>query len=119
VSGTFDCTRCGACCCNSEENRAEGYTAYVEVGRRDALNEHPELLERWTTPDAHGVPHLKLDRDGRCLALKGRLGRRVRCEIYPLRPHGCRRVSEGSEACLRARRERGIDVEAGRVELRR
>ncbi len=58
--------------------------------------------------DEHGVPHLRLEPGGRCQALRGRLGKKVWCEIYPLRPSGCRRVVAGSEECLRARREREI-----------
>ena len=26
----LDCQRCGACCCNTDENRAEGYVWYVQ-----------------------------------------------------------------------------------------
>jgi len=33
----------------------------------------------------------------------------VHCAIYAQRPRGCKRVQPGDEACLRARRERGID----------
>ena len=27
----YDCTLCGACCCNSAANQAEGYPWYVPV----------------------------------------------------------------------------------------
>ena len=104
----FDCTRCGACCTNADENRVEGYAAYVDVGEREALWKHQKLVQRYVTRDAEGKAHLKLDAGQRCTALAGKLGKRVRCEIYALRPAPCRRVEAGDADCLRARRERGI-----------
>jgi Fe-S-cluster containining protein len=108
VSG-YDCERCGACCVNPLENRAEGYIDYVAVVPRDALLRHPRQVERYVRANEAGERHLKLDAGQRCLALKGALGRRVRCEIYALRPAACRRVEAGDPHCLRARREQGID----------
>jgi len=104
----LDCTRCGACCTNPDENRAEGYSAYVDVTERESLLRHGKLVERYVTRDAEGRAHLKLDSGQRCSALSGKLGRRVRCEIYALRPAPCRRVQAGDADCLRSRRERGI-----------
>lgn len=104
----LDCTRCGACCTNPEENRAEGYAAYVDVSERETLWRHQKLVQRYVTRDAEGRAHLKLDAGQRCSALSGKLGKKVRCEIYALRPAPCRRVTAGSEDCLKARRERGI-----------
>ena len=108
----MDCTRCGACCTNPEENRREGFAAYVDVGDREALWRHPKIVTKHVTRDAEGRAHLKLDAGQRCTALAGRLGKRVRCEIYAFRPAPCRRVEAGSEACLRARAERGIAGDA-------
>jgi Fe-S-cluster containining protein len=107
-STDFDCTRCGACCTNPDENRAEGFVDYVEVRPRDSLLERPELVRRLVIYNAEGVPHLRLDAAGRCLALRGRLGHRVRCTVYEHRPTGCRRVEAGSDRCLAHRRERAI-----------
>ena len=104
----LDCTRCGACCTNPDENRAEGYSAYVDVTDREALWRHQKLVQRYVTRDADGKAHLKLDAGQRCSALAGKLGKRVRCEIYALRPAPCRRVEAGSDDCHKARRERGI-----------
>ncbi len=106
----FDCTRCGACCCNPDENRAEGYRYYVEVQADSRLLAKNELQKRYLVFDESGVPHLRLDPAGRCVALRGRLGRSVTCDVYPDRPRGCRLVEAGSERCLQARRERGIDA---------
>ena len=105
----FDCQTCGACCCNTDENRAERYLDYVEVGPRAALQQRPDLIRRLTVLNRKGERHMKLKgRDQRCAALEGRLGERVFCTIYQLRPAGCRRVEPGSKECLRDRRERGI-----------
>jgi Fe-S-cluster containining protein len=78
------------------------------VTERESLWRHAKLVERYVTRDADGKAHLKLDAGQRCSALAGKLGRRVRCEIYALRPAPCRRVEAGSDDCLKARRERGI-----------
>lgn len=104
----FDCTRCGACCCNPEENRAEGTLAYVEVTTRDSILRHPQAVDRYVVRTDDGRMHLRLDAGHRCVGLRGSLGRSVRCELYALRPAACRRVEAGSDECLRARRERGI-----------
>lgn len=106
---TFDCQSCGACCCNTDENRAEEYVDYVEITRRAALNRRPDLIRRLTVVNARGERHLKLKgAEQRCAALEGALGVRVSCSIYPLRPPACRTVKAGSKECLRDRRERGI-----------
>ena len=107
---SFDCQSCGACCCNIDENRAERYVDYVEVGARAALTRHPALLRRLTVVNNAGERHMRLrGREQRCIALQGRLGVRVTCAIYALRPAACRRVEPGSRECRRDRRERGIE----------
>jgi Fe-S-cluster containining protein len=109
----LDCQRCGACCCNPDENRAEGFADYVEVGRGERLLRKPAVLQRYATANERGVFHLKLvGPEQRCAALEGALGRRVHCAIYELRPRGCRLVEAGSARCLQYRRERGIDERA-------
>jgi Fe-S-cluster containining protein len=106
----FDCQSCGACCCNSDENRAELYRDYVQVAHRSSLAKHPALLSKLTVLNARGERHLRLiGREQRCAALRGELGARVSCIIYELRPEGCRKVEPGSKECRRARRERGVD----------
>jgi Fe-S-cluster containining protein len=96
--------RCGACCVNTPENRAGGFRDYIEVEPRDRLLDDADLVRRYTFISAQdGVIHLRLAPDGRCLALRGKLGRRVRCAIYARRPSPCRRVEPGSELCLKYR----------------
>ena len=105
----FDCQSCGACCCNTNENRAEEYLDYVEVKPRTRLFRRQELLRRLTVLNQLGERHLKLKgAEQRCIALEGKLGKRVSCTIYELRPASCRLVKPGSKECLRDRRERGI-----------
>lgn len=82
---------------------AEGFRDYVEIERGDAILRKPDLMRRYVVVNGEGVPHLRLDGEGRCLALKGALGRHVRCAIYHDRPSPCRRVQEGSELCLKYR----------------
>jgi Fe-S-cluster containining protein len=105
---SLDCRACGACCCNRDENRAEGFTDYVEVTSRDALWLVPDLLEQYGVKNDKGQWHLNLTNAQRCVALEGRLGQSVSCAIYALRPKGCRRVEAGSAECLQARAERGM-----------
>lgn len=107
--GALDCQSCGACCCNPDENRAEGFAYYVEVTPRDGISRRPELMKRYVVHDDAGVPHMRLDPSQRCSALLGKLGQRVRCAVYADRPRGCRLVEAGDPRCLQYRRERGID----------
>jgi hypothetical protein len=105
---TLDCRTCGACCVNLPANRAEGFVAWVEVAEDDAILAHADLVRKHVVHDAAGVPHLRLAADGRCLALRGALGRDTRCAIYRERPSPCRRVQPGDASCRRYRHEHGI-----------
>ena len=105
----LDCQRCGACCRNPPDNVREGFTSYVEVERGDEILTRPDLVRRFVTLDGGGVPHLRLEPAGRCLALSGAVGRRVRCRIYYQRPSPCRRVQAGSELCRRYRAMAGVE----------
>ncbi len=84
----YDCVQCGACCCNLPANRAEGFIDYVEVDARAPLLRRPELVRRLVVYNEDGAAHLRLHPDGRCLALRGRVGQRVRCTIYSGPPRG-------------------------------
>lgn len=106
----LDCVKCGACCCNSDGNRAEGFIDYVEVFPNDVLRRRPDLMGKLAVRNVARQVHLRLTEDGRCIALHGELGKSVHCGIYDVRPTVCRRVQPHSEECLSARRERGIDA---------
>jgi uncharacterized protein len=106
----LDCQTCGACCCNSDENRAEKYVDYVEVPKRTRLAQRRALLRKLTVLNPQGERHMKLlGKEQRCIALSGKLGVSVSCTIYDLRPPACRKVEPGSDECRRDRLERGID----------
>jgi hypothetical protein len=104
----FDCTACGACCHNPDENRAEGYVDYIPVRERDPLWHRDELVRKLVVLNDRGEGHMRLERD-RCAALRGTIGRRAMCAVYDLRPAACRKIEPGSERCLQYRRERGLD----------
>jgi len=103
----YDCQECGACCVNTPANRAEGYIDYIEVEPGAVMLARRDLRRRYTV-ERDGAIHLRLAPDGRCLALLGAIGRRVRCAIYASRPAACRRVEAGSELCLNYRRAHGL-----------
>jgi Fe-S-cluster containining protein len=105
---TYDCQRCGACCCNPSENEAEGYHDYVAIEPKDTIRSKPQLMQRFTILNDADEAHLKLTPEGRCVALRGALGRHVWCVIYNDRPSPCRRVQAGSALCERYRRDKGI-----------
>jgi Fe-S-cluster containining protein len=104
----LDCVRCGACCLNPLANREEAFVDYIEVKKADPLYKKPELMRRFCLERIAHEPHLKLDAEQRCVALRGRIGRQVHCVIYRWRPAGCRRVEAGSKACLQARSDFGV-----------
>ncbi len=105
---TYDCRRCGACCCNTSENEAEGYRDYVAIEPNNSLLKKSHLMRRFTILNDAGEPHMKLTDDGRCAALRGELGEHVSCVIYQNRPSPCRRVEAGSALCERYRKDKGI-----------
>ncbi len=105
----LDCQTCGACCVNLPSNQAEGFTTWVEIEPDARLLTRRDLVRKLVTYDADGVPHLRISADGRCLALRGAIGGRVRCDAYHDRPSPCRRVQPGDGWCLRYRREHGLD----------
>lgn len=104
----YDCQTCGACCVNPAANAAEGFRDWVEVRDDEPLLRRADRVRKFVVEGADGERHLRLDGEGRCLALRGKLGREVWCAIYSLRPHPCRRVQAGDAECLRLRAERGL-----------
>jgi len=100
---TYDCRACGACCVNLPENTAEGFAWWVELAATDG-----ELPAKLVIHDGDGVAHLRVVDGGRCIALRGALGRGVRCAIYHHRPSPCRRVQPGDELCRRYRLAHGV-----------
>jgi Fe-S-cluster containining protein len=101
----IDCQDCGACCVNPRENQREGRTDYVPVEPRARLLSRRDLVRKFVSAEANHGPHLRLLSSGRCAALRGAPGRRVRCAIYHVRPKACRTVQPGDADCQRARGE--------------
>ena len=99
------CLRCGACC---TVFRASFYWAEADDATRGGV---PAAL----TARAGALRRAMRRRpDGRCVALRGKPGRRVCCSIYERRPSVCRSFEphwqaggEGSR-CLEARRRLGL-----------
>lgn len=89
----MDCRACGACCavepasCTTREAKRIPSFFVAEGPTRRIVKQH----------------------EGRCVALLGRLGEWVTCLIYDDRPGCCRAFAAGSEACLEARRARGLE----------
>jgi hypothetical protein len=110
----LDCQRCGACCCNPSDNRAEGFGDWIEIEARAVLLKRRQLADL-VVRGADGRPHLRLREDGRCAALQGRVSERVHCRIYSVRPRACRRVQPGDPDCLAARRDAGDDRSSRRL----
>lgn len=104
--GTNDCLQCGACCCNAQQNEREGVHHWVEIEDKAILWRRKDLVKRLVVYDEEKRPHLKLTPTGECVALRGKVGRSVRCSVYHHRPNPCRRVMPGDPECLRARVER-------------
>lgn len=110
----FDCQSCGACCCNSAKNIKIQSRAYVEVDETSALLKSKPLLKQ-LAERREGAWFMKLVGDEqRCTALSGAIGERVGCDIYVLRPSGCRRVNPGDDECLDARRLHGLPLTRAR-----
>lgn len=115
MSATYDCQRCGACCCNLPSNHAEGFADWVEIEADAPLLRRADLVRKLVRLDEDGVPHLRQvasDRNSAsssCIALRGALGRDVHCTIYHLRPRPCRTVQPGDGSCLEARRQHRLD----------
>jgi Fe-S-cluster containining protein len=107
ASDTFDCQRCGACCCNPPDNRAEGFEDWIEIEPRAAILRRKQLSHLLVT-GGNGRAHLRVTAEGRCAALEGRLGERVRCTVYHVRPKPCRRVQPGDADCLACREAVGL-----------
>lgn len=98
-----DCRTCGACCV--AELRSPFYVGVTDV-------DVARLSPRWRARHvSHGSLLTRLDPVGRCVCvgLRGAVGRRVSCSIYPRRPEPCRLIEAGDAECRRARRQAGLE----------
>jgi Fe-S-cluster containining protein len=104
-----DCLTCGACCAYFQE---------IPVAVTDAT---PRELtwQVWESGDRAGPKTGWLRREphrARCVALAGRVGARVSCAIYPLRPKSCREFEAGSDRCHAVRRLYGLEPRLSEAE---
>jgi len=103
------CQTCGACCASY---RVQFY--WREAQKADS--DHPVPPNYWLDADDR-VRILKGTEDKhhpKCVALKGRIGEFVTCEIYPNRPSPCRNFQASYETgvynsrCDEARAKHGL-----------
>lgn len=100
------CTACGACCA---DRRVVFHASECE----DAGGLVPAALAGEAT-DALRCMEGTDRAPPRCLALRGTIGRQVRCAIYELRPSPCREFAPhgvlgvANEACSDARARHGL-----------
>ena len=101
-----DCTHCGICCVNPNDNQREHCHQWVEVMSSDVILKRKDLVSKYVDRESPDRAHLRMDGGGRCLALQGQIGERVSCRIYSQRPRACHRVQLGNPECLALRAAR-------------
>ena len=83
-----DCQDCGACCAYEP--------LWIEVTSVEAQKIDSSMR---VLGDIEAYA-MKTGSDHRCVALKGRIGKKVECSIYKDRPAACRNFSRGSDHCI-------------------
>jgi uncharacterized protein len=94
----LNCQTCGACC--------KGLPVWLddmEVGHFTSKKTLAKLVVLQS--DAF---YMRQTKSGRCIALKGRIGKSCSCSIYQERPLTCREFEPGSPDCLEAREKYAI-----------
>lgn len=94
-AGVYDCQTCGACC---------DYSALWPRFSTESDAELAAIPAEFIACDEAGMRCT----GNRCAALDGRVGERVVCTIYVVRPHVCRACQPGDDACLMARERHGL-----------
>lgn len=109
MSGPFDCQECGACCADGLLVNLTG-TDLERIGHplRNLLLQPPSIFDMVV----FGRPPVMRQRAGRCVCLRGEVGKSVQCDIYEIRPDCCREVEPGGEGCLWIRERAGMGVGA-------
>jgi len=114
----YDCVRCGACCISDWDVEAYVYVDDADIKRlklaysdrtvKQLLACEDDIYERGLATKTNHQGHVV------CTALRGSVGGQCSCRIYDARPRACRRFKPGSQECLAARDEAGIDKVAAR-----
>lgn len=108
MSKELDCRTCGACCLSRAWNHDDGPFADVGDDEAERIEAKKPNAIVYCPPSGWAFRETQLAMrvaNGRCVALKGSVGRRVSCSIYEDRPSGCAEFEPGSEACLEIRRK--------------
>lgn len=112
----FNCETCGACCRASSFMDLVPLRPFADMTDTEAEEietKHPGSVtltspSGWTFDPQRFVMSIKQGEYGRCVALRGKVGKKVSCAIYEDRPETCREFEPGSERCLEVRRKVGI-----------
>jgi Fe-S-cluster containining protein len=123
---TLDCQACGVCCLpdkpefgdvpwvmifESDVNRLGRRNAkkYTERDKGMFLGPGQRLPPVDSMPGVGNVKVMSIAKTKRgipkCLALTGKVGKRVSCAVYEDRPEVCRSVRKGSQACMAYREQ--------------
>lgn len=112
---SVNCETCGACCRASSfmEFPLRPFADMTDTEAQEIEEKHPGSVtltvpSGWTFDPQRFVMAIKSGEHGRCVALKGKVGKKVSCAIYEDRPSTCREFEPGSEHCLEARRKSGM-----------
>ena len=97
------CQSCGLCCCHPLTKADGPITGNSEFTHWSSES----VTYRWwhgeEITDTQTGFWMRRTWDGKCIALEGALGEKVKCSIYEDRPSVCRQFEAGSEACLHLR----------------
>lgn len=84
------CQECGACCAYAE-------ALWIEVTKDDAVRINDDSLLQNGDIEPFAMKQLS---NNRCVALSGKVGECVECNIYDKRPSICRSFERGSPECV-------------------
>lgn len=83
----------------------DGYTPLTKADIKRLPEDVVVVHKKYKLPVLRDKPR----HDGAaCVALSGRIGVRVSCTLYTIRPRFCREFEPGSHACHTARRRAGL-----------
>lgn len=105
----LDCHTCGVCCAGSYADADHADCTVTDVIRMSRAV-RTKLVNNWRSfgvrPGESGAT--ATDGEGRCVFLRGVIGRRTSCRIYATRPTVCREFRPGSRRCKAARKAAGM-----------
>jgi len=112
----LDCQACGACCVG---NLDYGYLVDLEpedikrlspyYRRTHVVYPSPILIACGSDGNAKLATRVGFPGQFPCVAFRGRVGWPCHCVIYDKRPKICKDFPVGSEYCLEARKQEGIE----------